>query len=191
MIEWVSLAYLWDDEELDSPIIKKVFAGGASDLETMAEFFWSVRGDKLTEKQRLKVLGFWDRCLVWVRSQAKTPTQLMARLSRLSPYLTTLDDEGKRLLLAVVPYVHNDYATDQMVEEIARLTDSNPPAAAEILERMLEAGAPSYDIDNKLRELIERLAAFGLRDAAIRCAEKLRKMLPGMLDLYKRLGASN
>ncbi|NLS75392.1 hypothetical protein E3H11_42640 [Bradyrhizobium brasilense] len=191
VIEWISLAYLWDDEELDSSIVRKVFAGGAGDLETVAEFFWSVRGDNLTDKQRLKVVKFWDRCLTWAGLQARMPEQLMARLSRLSPYLTTLDDEGKRLLLAVVPYVHNDYATDQMVEEIARLTDSNPPAAAEILERMLEAGAPSYDIDNKLKELIEKLAAFGLRDAAIRCAEKLRKTLPGMLDLYKRLSTSN
>jgi hypothetical protein len=191
VIEWISLAYLWDDEELDTPIIQKVFAAGAADLETMAEFFWSVRADKLTEKQRQKVLGFWDRCLTWVQSQPKASEQFMARLSRLSSYLTTLDEEGKRLLLAVVPYVHNDYATDQMVEEIARLSDSNPKAAAEILERMLDASAPTYDLDDKLKTLIEKLAALGLRDAAFRCAEKVRKTLPGMLDLYKKLANPN
>lgn len=191
VVEWISLAYLWDDEELDSPIIQKIFASGPSDLETMAEFFWSVRGDKLTDKQRQKVLEFWDRCLTWGQSQTRTPEQLIARLSRLSPYLETLNDDGKRLLLAVVPYVHNDYATDQMVEEIARLADSNPPAAAGILERMLEASAPTYDLDDKLKKLIEKLADLGLRDAAIRCAEKVRKTLPGMLDLYKGLLATN
>jgi hypothetical protein len=189
VIEWISLAYLWDEEELDSPIIQKIFGTGAADLETMSEFFWSVRGDKLTEKQRQKVLGFWDRCLTGGQSQAKTPEQLMARLSRLSSYLTTLDGEGKKLLLAVVPYVHTDYATDQMVEEIARLADSNPQAAAEILERMLDASAPTYDLDDKLKKLIEKLAALGLRDAAFRCAEKVRKSVPGMLDLYKKLAS--
>jgi hypothetical protein len=137
------------------------------------------------------VLEFWDRCLTWGQSQTRAPEQLIARLSRLSPYLETLNDDGKRLLLAVVPYVHNDYATDQMVEEIARLADSNPPAAAGILERMLEASAPTYDLDDKLKKLIEKLADLGLQDAAIRCAEKVRKTLPGMLDLYKRLLATN
>ncbi len=191
VVEWIALAYLWDDEELDSPIIQKIFASGASDLETMAEFFWSVRGNKLTDKQLQKVLAFWDRCVTWGKSQAKLPEQLIARLSRLSSYLETLDDNGKQLLLAVVSYVHNDYATDQMVEEIARLADSNPPAAAEILERMLETGTPTYDLDDKLKKLIERLAALGLGDAAIRCADKVRKTLPGMLGLYKRLVAAN
>lgn len=191
VVEWISLAYLWDDEDLKDPIIQKVFAAGASDLETMAEFFWAVRGDKLTEKQRQRVLAFWDCCLTWAQSQTKIPKQLMARLSRLSSYLTALDEKGKRLLLSVVPHVHNDYATDQMVEEIARLSDSDPKAAAEILECMLDAGAPTYDLDDKLKKLIEKLAALGLRDAAFRCAEKVRKTLPGMLDLYKRLAAAN
>jgi hypothetical protein len=29
-------------------VVQTIFAAGASDLETMAEFFWAVRGDKLT-----------------------------------------------------------------------------------------------------------------------------------------------
>ena len=85
----------------------------------------------------------------------------------MSPYLKTLDAEGKKLLLAAVPYVHTDYSTDQMVEELSRLVDSNPPAVAQILERMLDAGAPTYDLDDKLKGLIEKLAALGLRAEAI------------------------
>ena len=190
VVEWVSLAYLWDDEELDSPIVQGIFSSGASDLETMAAFFWRVRADKLTDKQVKKILAFWDLCLAWSQSQERFPEQLMARLSRLSSYLKTLDAEGKKLLLAVVPYVHSDYSTDHMVEELARLVDSNPSAAAEILECMLDASAPTYDLDDKLQKLIEKLATLGLRAEAIRCAEKVRQSLPGMLSLYKRLVAN-
>ena len=68
--------------------------------------------------------------------------------------------------MSVVPYVHTNYGTDKMVEEIARLADNNPPAAAEILERMLEASAPTYDYEDRLKKLIEKLAELGLRDAA-------------------------
>ena len=191
VVEWISLAYLWDDEELDSPVVQTIFSGGASDLETMAELFWGVRGDKLTDKQKAKIFAFWDRSLAWSESQASVPVQLVARLSRLSCYLETLDSDAKRRLLGVVPYVHSDYATDKMVDELLRLVESNPHGAAEILERMLDASAPTYDLDDKLKKLIEKLAGLGLRDEAIRCTEKVRRTLPGMLDLYKKLVAAN
>lgn len=187
IVEWVSLAYLWDDEELDSPIVKKVFSGGPDDLEIMTNFFWSVRGDKLTDRQKAKIFAFWDRCLAWSRSQTKVPQQLLARLGRLAEYVETLDEQAKERLLGTVPYVHNEYATDAMVEELARLVDTSPAATAEILERMLDASAPTYDLDDKLKNLIENLAERGQRDAAIRCADKVRKTLPGMLGLYKKL----
>jgi hypothetical protein len=45
IVEWVSLAYLWDDEELDSAIVQELFSGGADDLEIMTNFFWTARGD--------------------------------------------------------------------------------------------------------------------------------------------------
>lgn len=190
VIEWVSLAYLWDDEGLDSPIVQAIFSGGVNDLEAMADFFWSVRGDKLTDKQITKVLAFWERGLAWAKLRERTPEQFLSRLGRLSPYLASLDDQAERLLLGVAPYVHNDHATGAMVEELSRLIDTNPRAAAEILGRTLDHHAPAYDLDDKLKALIEKLAAIGLRDEAIRCAEKVRKSLPGMLDLYKRLVAT-
>ena len=89
-----------------------------------------------------------------------------------------------------MPYVHTDYSTDQMVEQLARLVDTDPRATAEILEKMIDANAPNYDMDNQLNALIQKLAVLGLRPDAIRLAEKLRKSLPGMLDLYKQLVAA-
>jgi hypothetical protein len=191
IVEWVSLAYLWGDETLDTATTSLIFSEGADGLITMAEFFWSVRADKLTEEQVLKVLAFWKRSVAWGRSQKVAPALLLSRLSRLSSYLKTLDTDAKELLLAVVPYAHNDYATGQMVEELARLVDSNPSGTAEVLECMLDANAPNYDLDDKLKGLIVKLAGMGLRAEAIRCTEKLRKTLPGMLDLYAKLVTAN
>jgi hypothetical protein len=191
MTEWVCLAYLWGDETLDTPLMAHIFAGGPDGLQTAAEFFWRVHGEKLTDDQVERVLSFWARCLTWSGAQASAPSQLLSRLSRLAPYLKTLDARAKELLLAVAPYVHTDYSTDQMVEELERFVDTNPQATAEVLERMLDAHAPNYDSDDKLKGLIEKLADLGLRAEAIRCVEKLRKSLPGMIDLYKQLVAAN
>jgi len=190
VIEWVGLAYLWNDEQLDSPIVKTIFAAGVEDVETLAELFWQVRRDELTDVQIDRVLGFWERCLAWVKELGTTPDHFMARLSRLSPYIKKLDDRTKPLLMAVVPYVHTDYGTDQMVQELTRLVDTDPAGVASLLERMLESSAPNFDLDDKLKKLIETLAALGLRTEAIRCTEKVRRSLPGMLDLYKKLVAT-
>jgi hypothetical protein len=191
VIEWVALAYLWDDETLETPIVQEIFKGGAGDLETMAEFFWGVRREELQEKQIQKVIAFWERALAWSQAQGKIPERLMSRLSRLSPYIAELDDGARRLLAGVIPYVHLDYSSDAMVEELSRLVDGNPAGVAELLEKMLDAGTPNFDLDDKLKKLIERLAALGLRAEAIRCADKLRRTLPNMLDLYKKLIALN
>jgi hypothetical protein len=191
VIEWVGLAYLWNDEQLDSPVIQTIFAAGVEDVETLAELFWQVRRDELTDVQIDKVLAFWERCLAWAKERGSLPEHFMARLSRLSPYVKKLDDRTQPLLTAVIPYVHTDYGSDQMVEELTRLVESDPAGVASLLERMLESSAPNFDLDDKLKNLIERLAALGLRAEAIRCSEKVRRTLPGMLDLYKKLVTSS
>jgi hypothetical protein len=189
--EWICLAYLWGDETLDAPLMAHIIAAGPVELQTATEFFWRVHGEKLSDAQVERVLNFWKKCLTWSKAQPSAPVQLLSRLSRLAPYLKTLDAQAKELLLAVVPYVHTDYSTNQMVEELVRLVDSNPHATAEVLERMLDANAPNYDMDDKLKGLIQKLADLGLRAEAIHCVEKLRKTLPGMVEFYKKLVAGD
>ncbi|WP_157785823.1 hypothetical protein [Bradyrhizobium liaoningense] len=191
VVEWVGLAYLWNDEQLDSSIVRAIFAAGVEEIEILAELFWRVRRDELTDVQIDRVLAFWERCLAWSKERGTISEHLMARLSRLSPYIKKLDDRTMPLLMAVVPHVHADYGSDQMVEELTRLVDTDPPGAASLLEKMLDSSAPTFDLDDKLKKLIEKLARLGLRAEAIRCTEKVRRTLPGMLDLYKKLVASS
>jgi hypothetical protein len=187
--EWICLAYLWGDETLDTPLMGHIFADGVNDLQNAAEFFRQVHGEKLTPEQVESVLAFWAKCLEWASAQSEAPTNLFSRLSRLAPYLATLDERAKGLLLGVVPYVHTAYSTDQMIEELGRLVDTNSAATVELLERMFDADTPNYDMDNKLKGLLQKLHEMGHRTEVLRCVEKLRKTLPGMIELYKQLVA--
>ena len=187
IIEWICLAYLWGDETLTSPLMTQIFAGRIDNLREAAEFFWRVHGEKLTADQIERVLAFWEKALEWAKRQEKAPETLFAPLARLAPFLTTLDARAKALLLGVVPYVHTDYATDHMVEELDRLVDTNSAAAAEILERMFDASAPNFDMDDNIKKLLRKLYDKGHRAEVLRCVEKLRKALPGMLEFYKTL----
>ena len=187
IVEWICLAYLWGDEALDTPLMTKIFSGGIDDLQNAAEFFWTVREEKLTPEQTERVLAFWAKCLDWAKAQREVPVRLLSRLGRLASYLATLDERANELLVGVVPFVHTDYSTDQMIEELSRFADTNPAATVDLLERMFEAGTPNYDMDDKLKHLLHKLANMGYRAAVLRCIEKLRKTLPGMLEFYKQV----
>jgi hypothetical protein len=188
IVQWICLAYLWGDESLTSPLMTRIFAAGIDDLLEAAEFFWRVHGEKLTPDQVERVLAFWEKALEWAKGQGKVPEALPARLARLAPYLTGLDARGKALLFGVVPYVHTDYATDHMVEELDRLADTDSAATAEVLERMLEASTPNFDMDDKIKKFLRKLYDKGHHAEVLRCVERLRKTLPGMLEFYETLG---
>ena len=193
MVEWVCLAYLWGDETLNSEVFKYLFndKGDAEDLRTASVFFWQVRGDKLEAPQVERILLFWAACIEWARNQKNQPTQLLSSLSRLASYFKTLDERNKQLLLAVAPFVHSDYNTDSLIEELGRFVETSPGEVVEVLSRLLESGTPDFDLDNKLKSIIEKLAASGYRADAIRFVEKLRRTLPGMLEFYKDLISAN
>jgi len=191
IVQWICLAYLWGDESLTSPLFTQIFAGGVDDLQEAAEFFWRVHGEKLASDQVERVLTFWEKALEWAKRQDKSPNVLFSSLARLTPYLTVVDARAKALLLSVVPYVHTDYSTDKMVEELARLSDADAGATAEIVERMFEVSTPNFDMDDNIKKLLRKLYDKGHRAEALRCVERLRKTLPGMLEFYRTLGASS
>jgi hypothetical protein len=177
MVEWICLAYLWGDESLDSEVFGSLFNanGQADDLETASGFFWQVREDELEPAQVERIVEFWTECVEWAHRQKNQPAQLLSSLSHLTSYFQTLDERNKGLLLSVAPFVHTNYNTDSLVEELSRLVDTNPVGVVEVLGRMLEGGTPDFDLDDKLKGLIRKLASLGYRDDAIRFAEKLRR----------------
>lgn len=187
IVEWICLAYLWGDEALMSPLMEQIVTGGAEDIQDGADFFWQVRREKMKPEQVERVLAFWEAALAWATAQPTVNETLLARLSRLAPYLSALDDRAKSLLLGVIGYVHADYSTDRMIEELARLAHSNPAGTIELLDRMFEANTPNFDLDNKLRGLLKKLYGMGFQGEVLRIIEKLRKTLPDMLSFYKEL----
>lgn len=187
LIEWVCLAYLWGDEALDSDRVSLIFRAQAADVKDAIDFFWQVRGDALTPVQVERVLAFWERALNWADENPEVPEVVLSHASRLAPYLSTLDERGTSLLRRVMPYVHSDYSTDQMIEELVRLAGSNSAIAVELLELMFQGHTPNFDFDDKLKALLEMLHAAGHRKEVLQIVERLRKTLPDMLNFYVRL----
>lgn len=187
IIEWICLAYLWGDEDLNSAQMEYIFKGGTEDIQHGVQFFRQVHSNDLKPEQVERVLAFWKAVHEWANAQPTLSKILLAHLSRLTCYFSTLDDRAKSLLNIDIDYVHVNHSTDEMIKQFIRLVDSNPTGTIELLTRMIEANTPNFDFDNKLHDLLIILYRNGFHDKVFYLIDKLQKTLPGMLNLYKEL----
>ncbi len=190
VVERVALAYLWGDEQLESPRFASLLGGDdLEDLKDVASYFWGIRNEELAGDQVARILAFWDRCVALSGSRAEPPKELLSRLSLLTCYVRTVDKPAFRLLLAVAPFAQLDHHGHQFIEQLDRLAEGAPAPVADVLEKFVEAEAPSFDIDGHLKSLLEKLAAHGQKEKAIVVADKVRR-LPGMKELFTELSRS-
>lgn len=186
LIERVLLAFLWEEEAIESPRIQFSFVHGIiEDLKAAASFLWMIRGDELTGAQRGRVVEYWVACDDWARAQETLPSELLAALAHLAWALEEVDGKSLELLLAVVPYVrgHNPY---ELVKELNRLVEVSPAGVGEVFKSMVDTSPPVYDYKDGMKALISALAGAGERGAAIYCANRLIE-LEGMDRVYQQL----
>ena len=185
LIQRICLAYLWGDEQLDSPRIELLFQSDRNDdLKEAVEFFWSVRRQELSPEQVKMAISLWLKIDDWVARSPETPKQLMSSLSRLVCYIDNISDTEKHLMLAVAPYVSIGYNANHFIEELDRLVESFPSEVSMILGKVLESHKPTYDYEDRLKKLLHKLSDKGHKEAALVYADKLRH-LSGFIEFFK------
>ena len=188
LVQRMCLAYLWDKEALESPWFALLFdTRRTDDLEVACKYFWAIRGDPLSDDHKEKILLFWCRCVAWARTVEPLPAKFLSALSLLSCYLKSVGPRELVWLLAVAPHVSVAYNADFFVEELERLVDISPLQVGNVLATLLKTYQPSFDFEDRLKNLVTKLAAHPeTRPHALRCVERLRQ-IPGMVLLYKQL----
>ena len=188
LIERITLAYLWDEETLDSPRFAYLFSPGRSgDLHYASSFLSHIGRNDLSKPQTERILKFWEQCLEWCHKEPEPPVSLLSDLSRLILHLDCVGDRELRWLLEVAPYVHTDYNSDHFIKELARLVDGSPANVVIVLRKLFETTSSIYDYSETLPQLIKTLAAKGFREPAIELANRIRGSIPGASNLYKEL----
>jgi hypothetical protein len=192
MMERLALAYLWGDEELKGEKFSYLFKTICiSDIKTISRFFYSVRGQEITEDQKKKIVLFWDYCVGWVATLQQVPEELLSSLSRLSCYIESVGETQAKLLLAVAPYVNVSHNADFFIEELDRLTESNPPAVSAVFKKVIEFHVPVYDYQDRLKSLLIKLNTNGRREDVLSYLERIRSNLPDLASqLFKQLTRS-
>jgi len=189
ILERVALAYLWEIEPLTSDQFSYIFGEKLfDDLQHIAQYFWSVSEQPLSDRQKVLIVDFWYECVTRTGKSVPPPAHLLSMLSRLSSYLISLGQRERELLLAVAPHVGVSYNADQFIEELDRLADANPIEVSEVLDEMLKAYKPDYDFEDRLKNLLRKLAnCQSTRIDALRLAEQLVGRLSGMVEFYKEI----
>ena len=187
LIERIALAYLWGDEDLDSPRFSYLFdLDRENALIVTAALFSSVRGQGLSESQIQRILKFWNRCIEWSKTAPSPPKELLSALSLLSCYLTSIGIAEFGSLKAVAPYVQIGHNSDRFIEELDRLVEVSPDEVCAVLEIVFDNYRPDFDFRDKLKLLLDKLANGGKRSEVISLTERLRN-LPGIRQLYSQL----
>lgn len=187
LIERIALAYLWGDEQIDSPGFSLLFhPDNEDDLVEAARFFWSISKQQLTTEQIERIVVYWEKCVEWCNSISAPPARIFSTLSRLSCYFQSVGDRETRLLRNVAPYVHEGYNTDDFIEELDRLVETNPAAISAVVGIVIKAHIPVFDYQDRIKSLLKKLSEFGLHEDALRHADQLRT-ITGMVEFFEQL----
>ena len=188
LVERIVLAYIWGEEPLNSPLVGALFKNGRyDDLNTAGQWLWGISGERLEDDQVERVLAFWERAIATLDADGETRAELRSNLSRLAIYIRAIGEREKALLLAVAPYVQSNYNANEFVGELIRLADLDSDTVSKVLGAMLTGSLPTFDLDDKLKNLLKKLAASGNKLDVIAYAEALQKQLPGMVAFYMEL----
>jgi hypothetical protein len=187
IVERIALAYLWEQETLNSPVLQSLFTEERQgDLDTAIAFLWSIRNQELSDRQLELVLEFWRAATQWALELTKEPVTILARLTKLSCYVTRLDEGDTNRILSLAPYANANQASYCFVENLERLLSEYPQQVAEISLAYLKKNGSEYDYESRWLRIATALAEHGFRDQAIVITEILRKE-PGFDELYRKI----
>ena len=160
LVERILLAFMWEEESIDSPRMTFPFDHGSiEDLEAAASFLWMIRGEQLTDAQRDKIIEYWTKCTNWAATQETPPAKLFDALGHLAWALRDVEEHNRALLLAVVPHMLRRHNTYELLEELNRLVTASPSGVAKVLKLIVDTDAPIYDYKDGLKTLIQALSS--------------------------------
>ncbi len=163
LIQHISIGYLRGREALEDPasLFKKVLDQWKHDqIRGVISYFWMQRNyatlkTEDSEKTRLKITEFWK--WIFERYQGKGPEQigkddklLLSDISKLTVFLSVINDENFKWLMLAAPYVKENFSSPFFIEYLDGLKDKGEKVKtadfiADIFLTMLDHFTPDYD----------------------------------------------
>lgn len=167
VIQNIVAAYINGLETLDEGLISVVLERKkTSELSHLAWFIWTLRAHS-DGALRDRLIALWKRINLIIDFNSKEGKLIASRVSNWIDFIDHITDDNRDLILAVAPYVDEDYNSYPFLESLARLAALQPIEVADIWLRMLVRSKPSYPEDTirNTLNLIVRQSAEGKRKA--------------------------
>ena len=190
LLQWIALAYLWEDEELEEPRFKSLFTYKSyTDLQVIANHYFRIRNEGLKPEHKKRIIEFWNHTIDWIQTLKETPTNLLSSVCILICYLETLDEDSLKNILIVIPHIQ-PRDCNEFIPELDRLFENNPVGVCQILCELSKTYDPHSDYQNRLKLLIKKIAnhSSNFKIKAKRCVNRwASRSVQGMTALFNEL----
>ena len=158
LLQWIALAYLWGDEELEEPRLKTLFASKSyTDLQVVANHYYRIRSESLEPEHKNRIVEFWNHTINWLQTLEEAPTSLLSTTCLLICYLETLDKDSLKNLLIAIPHIQ-PRDCNEFILELDRLFENSPVGVCQIFCELSKTYDPYSDYQNRLKSLVKKIA---------------------------------
>lgn len=162
VIQNIVVSYISGGEDInqsDSLIRGLIVRKKIEELSHLIWFIWTLR-EEGNEKLREKVFELLPRLLDIIDVNSKEGRIIASNLCHWAAFVKQIDSTIEGWLMKIAPYAEENYNAYNLLESLAKISDSQPLEAQKIWIKMLESYSYDYPED-AIRQVLKNLIALG------------------------------
>jgi len=163
-----------DPESLISIILERK---KYDELRYIIWYIWALHNRNIENIQD-RVFALWPRLLDIINFNNINGKKLASQLCRWVSFIDKIDTNTKKWLLQIAPYSEVDYNSHDLLNGLARISDSQPTEVQEVWLKMLDAYSSAYPPD-AIKQILRNLINMGVEG---------ERMAVKIVDSYLRYG---
>jgi hypothetical protein len=162
IIQNIVIAYINDFEYSDednSLIDTLIRRNNHEEIRHLIWFMWTLR-KKENDKLRIKIYELWPKIIHNIDLSTRKGRKIASHLCHWAVFVDHIDEDRRRLLLAIAPYSDESHNSYTLLESISEISETQPFEAHEIWIKMLEGSTSDFP-EKAVRRLFANLLKKG------------------------------
>ena len=162
IIQNIVVSYIQGNEDInktESLISILINRKDYSELSQLISFIWTLR-KKDDDKLREKVFELWPKVLGIIDFESREGKKLASQLCSWAAFIDEIDATTESWLLQIAQYAEEDYNSYDLLESLARISESQALEAQKVWLKMLDSYSYDYP-DDAIRQILKNLIVLG------------------------------
>ena len=162
IIQNIVVSYIQGNEDInktESLISILINRKDYSELSQLISFIWTLR-KKDDDKLREKVFELWSKLLGIIDFEYREGKKLASQLCSWAAFIDEIDATTESWLLQIAQYAEEDYNSYDLLESLARISESQALEAQKVWLKMLDSYSYDYP-DDAIRQILKNLIVLG------------------------------